>query len=205
MNNESTSFLSQVEAVLAPLAEKYTPEGSEVIAVVHQWAHAIANQENLYAIKSNSTEKAAVINVLKNAGLLENVSEFAKHLNSETHYSAQKKKRFRFIDLFAGIGGFRISLQSLGGACVFSSEWDKAAQRTYFNNYHEYPFGDITKITSDEISDDDLNVLIPDHDILAGGFPCQPFSNAGVSARNAVGKEHGFKCNTQGTLFFCTS
>lgn len=89
-----------------------------------------------------------------------------------------------------------------GGGCTFSSEWDKSAQQTYLNNYGELPFGDITAFTNDNISDKQLNTLVPSHDILAAGFPCQPFSGAGVSARNAVGKEHGFKCETQGTLFF---
>lgn len=109
---------------------------------------------------------------------------------------------FRFIDLFAGIGGFRQALQSLGGKCVFSSEWDKSAQQTYFNNYGEYPFGDIKQFTDSCISDNKLKNLIPDHDILAAGFPCQPFSHAGVSARSSLGQSHGFACKVQGTLFF---
>lgn len=112
------------------------------------------------------------------------------------------KEKFRFIDLFAGIGGFRIALQDLGGKCVFSSEWNPAAQQTYYKNFGEFPFGDIREFTSDEISDRKLKTLIPDHDILAAGFPCQPFSHAGVSARTSVGKSHGFECKTQGTLFF---
>jgi DNA (cytosine-5)-methyltransferase 1 len=110
--------------------------------------------------------------------------------------------KFRFIDLFAGIGGFRMALQKNGGRCVFSSEWDKAAQETYFKNFGEYPFGDIRQFTADTVSDEQLAHLIPDHDLIAGGFPCQPFSNAGVSARNSLGHKHGFECETQGTLFF---
>jgi DNA (cytosine-5)-methyltransferase 1 len=100
---------------------------------------------------------------------------------------------FTFIDLFAGIGGLRIALQRTGGKCVFSSEWDKNAQRTYARWFGDIPEGDITKIKPKDI---------PDHDILAGGFPCQPFSIAGVSKKNSLGKAHGFKCLTQGTLFF---
>lgn len=100
---------------------------------------------------------------------------------------------FKFIDLFAGIGGFRIALQKVGGTCVFSSEWDKYSQKTYKAWFGEIPFGDINKINYEDI---------PDHDILAAGFPCQPFSIAGVSKKNSLGKAHGFKDLTQGTLFF---
>jgi DNA (cytosine-5)-methyltransferase 1 len=110
--------------------------------------------------------------------------------------------QFSFLDLFAGIGGFRIALQELGGKCVFSSEWNAAAQQTYYKNFGEFPFGDIRDFTSKEISDHKLNALIPDHEILVAGFPCQPFSHAGVSARSSIGKNHGFECKTQGTLFF---
>ncbi len=112
------------------------------------------------------------------------------------------KPEFRFIDLFAGIGGFRIALQSIGGKCVFSSEWDKHAKQTYLDNYGEVPFGDIRKFTADNLIDSDIKEFIPDHNILAGGFPCQPFSRAGVSARTSLGQKHGFLCDIQGTLFF---
>ncbi len=114
----------------------------------------------------------------------------------------QKKPSFRFIDLFAGIGGFRLALQALGGECAFSSEWDRAAKRTYFMNFGEVPFGDIKKFTGDNISDSMLDRLVPDHDVLAAGFPCQPFSLAGVSARGFLGKDTGFDCKIQGSLFF---
>lgn len=100
---------------------------------------------------------------------------------------------FTFIDLFAGIGGFRLSMQHFGGKCVFSSEWDQNAKKTYAANFGEVPFGDITNIHEDDI---------PNHDILCAGFPCQPFSLAGVSARNSLNTAHGFACDTQGTLFF---
>lgn len=100
---------------------------------------------------------------------------------------------FRFVDLFAGIGGTRLAFQRAGGRCVFSSEWDPYAQKTYAANFHETPDGDITQI--DERA-------IPDHDVLVAGFPCQPFSIAGVSKHNALGNEHGFRNTTQGTLFF---
>lgn len=100
---------------------------------------------------------------------------------------------FRFADLFAGIGGFRIALEKLGGKCVFTSEWDKNCQKTYKAWFGEIPHGDIRKIEPSEI---------PDHDLLAAGFPCQPFSIAGVSKKNSLGHAHGFKDATQGTLFF---
>lgn len=102
---------------------------------------------------------------------------------------------FRFIDLFAGIGGIRLPFEQLGGECVFTSEWDSYAQKTYAANFPEGHAinGDITKIDADEI---------PDHDLLLAGFPCQPFSIAGVSKKNALGRQHGFLDETQGTLFF---
>ena len=104
-----------------------------------------------------------------------------------------KKENFTFIDLFAGIGGLRQAFESSGGKCLFSSEWNKFSQQTYEANFGDVPQGDITQIDEKEI---------PDHDILVGGFPCQPFSIAGVSAKNHLGREHGFKDKTQGTLFF---
>jgi DNA (cytosine-5)-methyltransferase 1 len=105
------------------------------------------------------------------------------------------ESRFTFIDLFAGIGGMRLGFQSQRGKCVFTSEWDKKAQITYKANFgeaHEVN-GDITKIEARDI---------PQHDVLVAGFPCQPFSIAGVSKKNALGRPHGFACETQGTLFF---
>ncbi|MNQ75999.1 DNA-cytosine methyltransferase [compost metagenome] len=104
-----------------------------------------------------------------------------------------KNPEFKFIDLFAGIGGIRLAYQNLGGKCVFTSEWDSYSKKTYEANFGEVPFGDITQIDETKI---------PDHDILLGGFPCQPFSIAGVSKKNALGKKHGFLDETQGTLFF---
>lgn len=102
---------------------------------------------------------------------------------------------FTFIDLFAGMGGFRLAMQAQGGKCVFSSEWNKYAQKTYFANFGEVPFGDITKESTKQ--------YIPKYfDILCAGFPCQPFSIAGVSKKKSLGRETGFKDKTQGTLFF---
>ena len=101
--------------------------------------------------------------------------------------------KFRFIDLFAGIGGIRQAFEVHGGQCVFSSEWDSWCRKTYFENFGEMPQGDINEIKPEEILD---------HEILTAGFPCQPFSIAGVSKKNSLGREHGFKDKTQGTLFF---
>lgn len=103
------------------------------------------------------------------------------------------KDKFTFIDLFAGIGGMRIAYEQSGGKCVYSSEWNKFSQKTYEANFGEIPDGDITKVYAEDI---------PDHDILVAGFPCQPFSIAGVSKKNSLGRATGFEDKTQGTLFF---
>ncbi|WP_409526350.1 DNA (cytosine-5-)-methyltransferase [Nitrincola sp. MINF-07-Sa-05] len=121
---------------------------------------------------------------------------------------------FRFIDLFAGIGGIRIGFEQIGGKCVFTSEWDKNARRTYLANHYcdpeEHVFNhDIRDVTlscnplvTDEQAYEHINHVIPDHEVLLAGFPCQPFSLAGVSKKNSLGRKHGFECDTQGTLFF---
>ncbi len=103
---------------------------------------------------------------------------------------------FTFIDLFAGIGGMRLGFEAVGGECVFTSEWNKYARQTYAANFGEDEAdiaGDITQIDARDV---------PDHDVLVAGFPCQPFSIAGVSKKNALGRKHGFEDETQGTLFF---
>lgn len=112
--------------------------------------------------------------------------------NAQTNSSREKlprkpnkHKKYKFIDLFAGIGGIRLGFESIDAECVFSSEWDEKAAKTYYANFGEMPAGDITKIKASDI---------PDFDILLGGFPCQPFS--------IIGKKAGFKHETQGTLFF---
>lgn len=100
---------------------------------------------------------------------------------------------YSFIDLFAGIGGMRLAFESAGGHCVYSNEWNKYSQQTYYANFGVQPDGDITKIPAE---------CIPNHDILVAGFPCQPFSIAGVSKKNSMGRATGFEDKTQGTLFF---
>ncbi|HBQ81218.1 MAG TPA: DNA cytosine methyltransferase [Erwinia persicina] len=121
---------------------------------------------------------------------------------------------FRFIDLFAGIGGIRSGFEAIGGQCVFTSEWNKHAVRTYKANWycdeHQHRFNqDIRDVTlsgdaqvNEEQAYQHIRQQIPDHDVLLAGFPCQPFSLAGVSKKNALGRKHGFEDEAQGTLFF---
>ena len=103
------------------------------------------------------------------------------------------KAQYTFIDLFAGIGGMHIAYKTAGAHCVYASEWNKYSQQTYYANFGIQPDGDITKVAEESI---------PDHDILVAGFPCQPFSLAGVSKKQSLGRATGFEDKTQGTLFF---
>jgi DNA (cytosine-5)-methyltransferase 1 len=117
-------------------------------------------------------------------------------LRSKVRRQGRSTPRFSFIDLFAGIGGLRTGFEQAGGSCLFTSEWDSYCQKTYranFSDDEDEIAGDIREVASRDI---------PDHDLLLAGFPCQPFSLAGVSKKNALGKPHGFLCDTQGTLFF---
>lgn len=126
----------------------------------------------------------------------------------------RKKHEFDFIDLFAGIGGIRRGFESAGGRCVFTSEWNPYAVRTYKANHYSDPqhhsfnsdIRDVTLSAQPDVSEFDayrfINKTVPDHDVLLAGFPCQPFSIAGVSKKNSLGRKHGFECDTQGTLFF---
>jgi len=127
--------------------------------------------------------------------VLKTMREAADH-----RMQAQGPSDFRFIDLFAGIGGLRRGFEPIGGRCVFTSEWDKYSRQTYALNFpdnHEIG-GDIREFSQSP-------ELIPEHDLLLAGFPCQPFSLAGVSKKNALGRPHGFLDETQGTLFFDTA
>ncbi len=194
MKNEEV--IQRIEELVVPIAMQHTPEGSEVKAVVDQWLHAIATDSDFYCdtMKVDRIKlKKSVVKILKENKLFTDRTAFFQTVFGNVKLKPKKNASFRFIDLFAGIGGVRLGFQNAGGTCVFSSEYDKAAQKTYEENHGEFPFGDITKIDEN---------TIPDHDYLLAGFPCQPFSHAGVSARNAVGKKHGFLCDTEGTLFF---
>lgn len=122
------------------------------------------------------------------------MTEALASLFNETYReSTQVTSKFTFIDLFAGIGGMRLAFEKQGGQCVFSCEWDKYCQKTYFDNFGVIPHGDIRQVYEKDI---------PNHDILIAGFPCQPFSIAGVSKKNSLGRATGFLDKTQGTLFF---
>lgn len=135
----------------------------------------------------NRQETKKYRNALKKKGVVIKSLPLADEFNLKNSIVLKPQRPFfTFVDLFAGIGGFRIAMQSVGGRCVFSSEWDEAAKQTYFNNYGEVPFGDITK--------PEIKALIPDYfDVLCAGFPCQPFSNAGL--------KKGIE-DTRGTLFY---
>lgn len=137
------------------------------------------------SLQGTSYEKTYQKTLEANAINLNQLPSQSKFLKKHALYPPRNNFKFSFIDLFAGIGGFRLAMQNNGGICVFSSEWDSAAKQTYSENYAEIPFGDITKIEPK---------FIPDFDILTGGFPCQPFSS--------IGKREGFEHKTQGTLFF---
>lgn len=128
------------------------------------------------------------------------VLEAMRRVASASIAPAVPVQHFTFIDLFAGIGGLRRPFEEIGGRCIFTSEWDRFSRETYAANFHDDPFehqfaGDIRPYSKEPWK-------IPAHDVLLAGFPCQPFSIAGVSKKNALGRPHGFLCDTQGTLFY---
>lgn len=163
------------------------PKVDEGLAAVTHFLQSKNNGAKVHYIEN------ATIYLEENNLVSEPAFQYELPIEYDIPFPPPKNPKFKFIDLFAGIGGFRMAFQNLGGKCIFTSEWDKFSQKTYEANYGEVPFGDITKVNED---------LIPNHDILLGGFPCQPFSIAGVSKKNSLGKAHGFKDKTQGTLFF---
>ncbi|MCD8014609.1 MAG: DNA (cytosine-5-)-methyltransferase [Lachnospiraceae bacterium] len=139
-------------------------------------------------------EALADYNVKANSSVQDSISSAIVYfLSRQSRETMPVGADFTFIDLFAGIGGMRIAYEKAGGHCVYSNEWNKYSQQTYFANFGEQPDGDITKV---------YEYSIPDHDILVAGFPCQPFSIAGVSKKQSLGRATGFEDKTQGTLFF---
>jgi len=176
-------LIEEIEKLLESYASNYTPPGTHVNAVIHQWIGAIIYRGELFAHKRGA-EKAHILQILKKEKLIDNVSNLKEVVRKKTHLNPVLDPSFKFVDLFAGIGGMRLAFQSVGGVCLFSSEFEKNAQKTYLDNFGELPFGDITQISENDI---------PDHDILLAGFPCQPFSHAGLK----LGID-----DTRGTLFY---
>lgn len=189
-------------------------------------ANGTTLKTSMYGQKSYETQLAVITHFLHNQGLIQNLStkqaedyvrEYLNHkypqieitddilcepLNTgffndffQIPFPDPTDYKFTFIDLFAGMGGFRLAMRAQGGKCVFSSEWNTFAQKTYLANFGEMPFGDITK--------EEIKKYIPTQfDVLCAGFPCQPFSIAGISKKKSLGRETGFRDKTQGTLFF---
>jgi DNA (cytosine-5)-methyltransferase 1 len=182
--SKSANFLfDKATQVLLEVAKPHTPEGTRSEALAHQWIHALANDFDLFG-EHEGVSKQYLVKVLEENGIPSTSKVLKSILRQAFPIASSKKQIFRFVDLFAGIGGMRIGFQNAGGVCVFSSEFDKHAQATYFKNYGEIPFGDITKIPTE---------AIPPHDVLIAGFPCQPFSHAGLK----LGID-----DTRGTLFY---
>lgn len=219
----SIEYLDALERlkIYTSVAEPEVAKHPEFSAMVTHWITSanrtaplvpdeLSKQWNQYLIAHLSQQ-----NISLNATNLDNpinidsgsvIITYNEHRDTEssnyTPFLPPEKSTFKFIDLFAGIGGFCLALQKNNGACVFASEWDKSAKQTYFKNYGKIPYGDIRNFTSKDMTDESIEQHIPDHDILTAGFPCQPFSLAGVSSRNSLNQKHGFACETQGTLFF---
>lgn len=155
------------------------------------------NKKQLH-IRMDNTIYEEALNSSNELGVTMNdyvVNALMQKLEKEKKQSLlnHQKVGYTFIDLFAGIGGTRLGFEMSGCSCVYSNEYNKFCQKTYFANFGEVPDGDITAVKAEDI---------PNHDILVGGFPCQPFSIAGVSKKNSLGRPTGFEDKTQGTLFF---
>lgn len=158
------------------------------------------NEEIIEAIREFLDQKKDISEVESTDEYISFVADNAAQYNLfsdffNVPFPDPNQPQFTFIDLFAGMGGFRLAMQAQGGKCVFSSEWNKYAQKTYLANFGEMPFGDITKEST-------KSYIPKQFDVLCAGFPCQPFSIAGVSKKKSLGRETGFKDKTQGTLFF---
>jgi DNA (cytosine-5)-methyltransferase 1 len=180
-----TNTYSSIKEHLNIKADKHLNDG--YANLTHYWQNNINGVSQYFKPYAQEYLNSEILNTV------DDPEQLYIPLTFDVPFPPPVNPKFTFIDLFAGIGGIRMAYQNLGGKCVFSSEWNNFSKITYEANFGEMPFGDITKI--DEKS-------IPDHDILLAGFPCQPFSIAGVSKKNALGRQHGFLDETQGTLFF---
>lgn len=205
-SSENALVINHEEALRVLLAAEVTAEFSDAVreempAIITHWLQSPEDSPILLDLSYTEKWSAVLRAYCETQGYTpapskRRPSKSAKpvHIDfSDIAFEPRAKADFKFIDLFAGIGGFRIGLERNGGKCVFSSEWDKHAKQTYFQNYGEIPFGDITNFTNtgpQYVAEADA---IPDHDILCGGFPCQPFSQAGL--------QRGFE-DARGTLFF---
>ncbi|MFT4928673.1 MAG: DNA (cytosine-5)-methyltransferase 1 [Phenylobacterium sp.] len=189
----------------------------ELLSVLHQIYDKKTIATKLNHLGENGWDSRTIYRILKGRSDKNLNQQEMDMLNGllpkrPLHYN---NPEFTFIDLFAGIGGIRRGFEAIGGQCVFTSELDKFAVRTYMANYYDDPeqhrfnrdIRDITLtrkvgVISETQAYQHINKHIPCHDVLLAGFPCQPFSVAGVSKKKSLGRAHGFECETQGTLFF---
>ena len=175
-----------------PSAKLCTTGKAQAKNLIIEWLDCVATNKKIVSNPASITINK-VMKIARQGELLEDEDVFRLSLKKQLKKHVSKGD-FKFIDLFAGIGGIRSAFENINGQCVFTSEWDTYAQKTYSENYDDHEIhGDITSIDEN---------LIPNHDVLLAGFPCQPFSIAGVSKKNALGRSHGFHDATQGTLFF---
>lgn len=216
MDNKDIKLSELPEEVTEDGLKIYGPTSYETqIAVLSHYLHTLKGKHDIASGEKRNEILDAIRDYIeykhkqdKKNPLWEDVSDEAVWLAAESPlenelfadffmvpFPAPENPKFTFIDLFAGMGGFRLAMQAQGGKCVFSSEWNVYSQKTYFSNFGDMPFGDITK----EVT---KSYIPKKFDILCAGFPCQPFSIAGVSKKKSLGRETGFKDKTQGTLFF---
>lgn len=162
----------------------------------------ILTKDGIHSLLGRNTDREEPVYAAEEGQQITLTAILGHTTTTDVSHKPQTGTGFTFIDLFAGIGGIRLAFEAAGGNCVFSCEWDTHAQKTYERNFGEIPWGDIRDITGETKTDANIQRLIPDHDVLTAGFPCQPFSLAGVSKKNSLGRKHGFDDPTQGTLFF---
>ena len=224
LQSENNKAMNTTDIKISELPEEVTEDGLKIygptsyetqVAILSHYLHTLDGKHDIASGEKRYEILEAIRDYIeykhkqdKKNPLWEDVSEEKIWMAAESPlendlfadffkvpFPAPENPKFTFIDLFAGMGGFRLAMQAQGGKCVFSSEWNAYSQKTYFSNFGDMPFGDITKEVTKS--------YIPEKfDILCAGFPCQPFSIAGVSKKKSLGRETGFKDKTQGTLFF---